>query len=50
MFSPWLNSQIEDPQFRATFFSISSQVDSFGQIGGGPVSGFITKTGTSILD
>lgn len=35
----WLNSMIPDSSSRATFFSIKGQVDSIGQIGGGPVIG-----------
>ena len=37
----WLNERIDDPQVRATMFSMSSQVDAVGQISGGPLVGFI---------
>jgi len=37
----WLNQRIDDPQVRATMFSMSSQVDAIGQISGGPLVGVI---------
>jgi DHA3 family tetracycline resistance protein-like MFS transporter len=37
----WFNSQIADPQVRATMFSVSGQVDAIGQIVGGPGVGAI---------
>jgi len=37
----WLNERIDDPQVRATMFSMSSQVDAIGQITGGPLVGVI---------
>jgi Major Facilitator Superfamily. len=40
----WLNNLIKDPSLRATFFSVKGQVDSIGQIGGGPIIGFIAST------
>lgn len=41
LYDAWFNLQIEDPQVRATMFSISSQVDAIGQIAGGPAIGAI---------
>jgi DHA3 family tetracycline resistance protein-like MFS transporter len=37
----WLNLRIDDPQVRATIFSIGGQVDAVGQIAGGPAVGAI---------
>jgi DHA3 family tetracycline resistance protein-like MFS transporter len=37
----WYNLSIDDPQVRATTFSVSSQVDALGQIAGGPGVGLI---------
>jgi DHA3 family tetracycline resistance protein-like MFS transporter len=37
----WLNLCIDDPQVRATMFSVGGQVDSIGQIAGGPLVGAI---------
>jgi MFS transporter, DHA3 family, tetracycline resistance protein len=37
----WLNLCIDDPQVRATLFSVSGQVDAIGQIAGGPGVGAI---------
>ncbi|NLF02198.1 MAG: MFS transporter, partial [Anaerolineales bacterium] len=37
----WFNQRIDNPQVRATLFSISSQVDSIGQVAGGPGVGAI---------
>jgi DHA3 family tetracycline resistance protein-like MFS transporter len=37
----WLNLRIDDPQVRATMFSVTSQVDAMGQIAGGPPVGAI---------
>lgn len=39
----WFNQLITDSSKRATFFSVKGQVDAIGQIGGGPVSGFISQ-------
>lgn len=39
----WLNSLIDNPNTRATMFSVRGQVDSIGQIGGGPVLGLVAK-------
>ena len=41
LYATWFNLRIDDPQVRATMFSISSQVDAIGQIGGGPGVGVI---------
>jgi DHA3 family tetracycline resistance protein-like MFS transporter len=40
----WYNLRIDDPQVRATMFSVSSQVDAIGQVAGGPGIGFIGNT------
>ena len=37
----WLNAQINDSSIRSTMFSVKGQVDSLGQIGGGPLVGLI---------
>lgn len=37
----WYNRRIDDPQVRATLFSVTSQVDALGQIGGGPLVGIV---------
>jgi DHA3 family tetracycline resistance protein-like MFS transporter len=37
----WYNLRIDDPQVRATVFSITNQVDALGQIAGGPGVGAI---------
>ncbi|MGD0707169.1 MAG: MFS transporter [Anaerolineaceae bacterium] len=41
--SAWVNRKL-DPDVRATVLSLSSQVDSFGQIAGGPVIGWLADT------
>jgi DHA3 family tetracycline resistance protein-like MFS transporter len=43
LYNTWLNRQIDDSQVRATFFSLSSQIDAVGQISGGPGIGLIGK-------
>ena len=40
LYQAWVNQKL-DSSTRATVFSISSQVDAFGQIGGGPLSAFV---------
>ena len=37
----WINRRIDDPQVRATLFSVTGQVDALGQIAGGPLVGAI---------
>jgi DHA3 family tetracycline resistance protein-like MFS transporter len=37
----WLNLSIDDPQVRATLFSVSGQADAIGQIVGGPAVGAV---------
>ncbi len=37
----WFNLNIDEPQVRATLFSVSGQADAIGQIAGGPVVGAI---------
>ena len=37
----WYNRRIDDAQVRATLFSVTSQVDALGQIGGGPLMGVV---------
>jgi DHA3 family tetracycline resistance protein-like MFS transporter len=39
----WLNGRIDDSNVRATMFSVSSQMDAIGQIGGGPLVGLIGR-------
>ena len=39
--STWFNQRIDDPQVRATMFSVRGQVDAVGQITSGPVMGMI---------
>lgn len=41
LYATWFNRRIDDPQVRATMFSVSSQVDAIGQIGGGPAVGLV---------
>ncbi len=41
LYSVWFNQRIDDPQVRATMFSVSSQVDAVGQITGGPLVGAV---------
>ena len=41
LYQIWFNQGIDDPQVRATMFSVTSQVDAVGQISGGPVIGAI---------
>lgn len=45
MYTAWVNHRI-DPQVRATVLSFSSQVDAFGQIGGGPLVGWVARATT----
>lgn len=40
----WLNLNIDDPQVRATLFSVSGQANAIGQIAGGPGVGAIGNT------
>jgi len=42
--SIWFNERIDDSQVRATLFSIASQVDALGQVGGGPIAGAVAHT------
>jgi DHA3 family tetracycline resistance protein-like MFS transporter len=37
----WFNLRIDDPQVRATMFSVVSQMDAIGEIAGGPAVGVI---------
>ena len=41
LYQIWFNRRIDNPQVRATMFSVTSQVDAVGQISGGPVVGAI---------
>ena len=41
LYTAWLNLSIDEPQVRATIFSVSGQADAVGQIAGGPVVGAI---------
>jgi DHA3 family tetracycline resistance protein-like MFS transporter len=42
LYTAWVNHRL-DPQIRATFLSMSSQVDAFGQIAGGPLAGAVAR-------
>ncbi|GLC89600.1 MFS transporter [Lysinibacillus piscis] len=39
----WFNQIIPENSNRATFLSVKSQMDAFGQIGGGPVTGILSQ-------
>jgi DHA3 family tetracycline resistance protein-like MFS transporter len=39
--STWFNQRIDDPQVRATMFSVRGQVHAVGQITSGPIVGMI---------
>jgi len=41
LYGTWFNKHIDDSQVRATMFSVSGQVDSIGQVGGGPLIGAV---------
>ena len=41
LYQIWFNQRIDNPQVRATMFSVTSQVDAVGQISGGPLVGAI---------
>jgi DHA3 family tetracycline resistance protein-like MFS transporter len=41
LLTTWLNLRIDDPQVRATVFSVTGQADAIGQIIGGPGVGAI---------
>jgi MFS transporter, DHA3 family, tetracycline resistance protein len=43
LYEIWFNQRIKEPHVRATMFSVSSQIDALGQIGGGPILGSIGK-------
>ncbi len=45
LYTAWVNHRV-DPQVRATVISLSSQVDAFGQIGGGPLVGALARATT----
>lgn len=45
LMSAWINQHVES-NVRATVISIASQADAFGQIGGGPVVGYIGTIST----
>jgi DHA3 family tetracycline resistance protein-like MFS transporter len=45
IYTAWVNHRI-DPQVRATVLSLSSQVDAFGQMAGGPLVGWIARATT----
>ena len=42
MLAAWMNDQV-DEKMRATVFSTSGQLDSFGQIIGGPIVGLVAQ-------
>ena len=39
LYYTWLNPHIDQPHVRATVFSINSQMNAIGQVGGGPAVG-----------
>ena len=41
LYNSWFNLYVDDPQVRATMFSVGSQVDAIGQIVGGPLVGAV---------
>lgn len=41
LYDAWFNRRIDDPQVRATMFSVSGQANAIGQIAGGPAVGAI---------
>ena len=41
LYYTWLNLHIDQPNVRATIFSINSQMDAIGQVFGGPTSGAV---------
>lgn len=43
LYDIWFNHQVENSPVKATLFSIRSQMDAIGQIGGGPVVGVVGK-------
>jgi DHA3 family tetracycline resistance protein-like MFS transporter len=43
LYETWVSARIDDPQVRATLFSVSSQTDALGQIAGGPIVGAIAN-------
>ena len=42
LYTTWVNHKL-DPSIRATIISMSSQMDAFGQIAGGPITGWIGR-------
>ena len=42
IYTAWINHKL-DPQIRATVLSMSTQLDAFGQIAGGPITGWIGR-------
>jgi DHA3 family tetracycline resistance protein-like MFS transporter len=41
LYDAWFNRRIDDPQVRATMFSVSGQANAIGQIAGGPAVGAV---------
>jgi DHA3 family tetracycline resistance protein-like MFS transporter len=41
LYSAWFNQRIDDPQVRATMFSVTSQTNAIGQVVGGPAVGAV---------
>jgi len=41
LYATWINDRVDDPQVRATMFSVTGQADAIGQIAGGPAVGAI---------
>lgn len=49
LYDAWVNRQVEDPEWRATSLSMLGQLNSIGQISGGPLLGWIAlKVGVPI--
>ncbi len=44
LYDAWFNRSIDDPQVRATMFSVTGQANAIGQIAGGPAVGAIGNT------
>ncbi len=41
LYNTWFNRRIDDPQVRATMFSVTGQANAIGQIAGGPAVGAV---------
>lgn len=43
LYTTWFNAQVDEPEVRATLISAGGQVDSVGQVAGGPLIGAIGR-------